>query len=87
MKFVGLVNSAHDPLMLLKCALYTEEKSTIEAKKKEKKKKEENAKHECAKRESKPHLRVKNINIQSYSRRKKKLRSTVKEGNVQTHKS
>ena len=86
MKFVGLVNSKHDPLMLLKCALYTEEKSTIEAKK-TKKKKEENAKHECAKRESKQHLRVKNINIQSYSRRKKKLRSTVKEGNVQTHKS
>ena len=38
MKFVGLVNSTHDPLMLLKCALYTEEKSTIEAKKTKKKK-------------------------------------------------
>ena len=39
MKFVGLVNSAQGLLTLLKFALYTEEKSTIEAKKKEKKKK------------------------------------------------
>ena len=38
MKFVGLVNSAWHPLVLLKCALYTEEKSTTAAKKKEKKK-------------------------------------------------
>ena len=49
MKFVGLVNSAQGLLTLLKCALYTEEKSTIEAKKKKKKKKKENAKHECTK--------------------------------------
>ena len=50
---MGLVNSAWHPLVLLKCALYTEEKSTTAAKKKEKKK--ENTKHECAKRESKSH--------------------------------
>ena len=46
---MGPVNSARDPLVLLKCALYIEEKSTTATKKK--KKKEENAK-----RESKPHL-------------------------------
>ena len=36
MKFVGLVNSAWDPLVLIKCALYIEEKSTTAAKKKRK---------------------------------------------------
>ena len=48
MKFMSPVNSARDLLVLLKCALYTEEKSTTATKKK---KKEENAK-----RESKLHL-------------------------------
>ena len=43
MKFVGLVNSAWDLLVLLKCALYIEEKLTTAVKKK-KKKEEENAK-------------------------------------------
>ena len=49
-KFVGIMNSARDPFVLLKYALYTEEKSTTAAKKKKRK---ENAKHE-----SKPHLCV-----------------------------
>ena len=38
MKFVGLVNNPRDPLVLLKCALYTEEKSTTATKKNKKKK-------------------------------------------------
>ena len=38
------VNSARNPLVLLKCALYTEEKSTIMAKKIEKKKRREKRK-------------------------------------------
>ena len=46
MKFVGPVNSARDPLVLLKCAQYTEEKSTIAAKKIEENAKREHAKHE-----------------------------------------
>ena len=56
MKFVGPVNSAQDPLVLLKCALYTEEKSTTADKKKGKKEKE-NTKRERAKCESKLHLK------------------------------
>ena len=54
---MGLVNSTRDSLVLLKCALYTEEKSTTAAKKK---KKEENANRERAKHESKPHLYIYN---------------------------
>ena len=38
MKFVDLVNSVRDPLMLLKYALYTKEMLTTTAKKKRKKK-------------------------------------------------
>ena len=46
MKFVGPMNSTLDPLVLLKCALYTKEKSTKKKKK-------------TAKLESKLHLNVK----------------------------
>jgi len=35
-KFVDPMNSIRDPLVLLKCVLYTEEKSTPAAKKKKK---------------------------------------------------
>ena len=56
------VYSARDSLVLLKCALYTEEKSTTVAKKKKKKEEEKNAK-----RESKPHLNVPaDVNIEYF---------------------
>ena len=45
------MNNARDLLVLLKCALYIEEKLITAAKKK----KEKNAKRECANLESKPH--------------------------------
>ena len=65
------MNSARDLLVLLKCALYIEEKLiTASKKKKEKKKKEKNAKRERANRESKPHRVL--IKICSYFKTKDK---------------
>ena len=60
------MNSARDLLVLLKCALYIEEKLITAAKKK----KEKNAKRERANRESKPHRVL--IKICSYFKTKDK---------------